>query len=263
MYRSDYFLELNSCGRQYLSDRDHFMCREKGRDDYHILYITNGCCHAEADGEQIDVHAGQMLLFKPFEKQVYRFYAADESVSCFIHFSGTQCEDLLSELGISDRVTNVGLSHTLQKIFTEMRDEYRLERPFKKQVCSALLLRFLAGAAQHIKYNAEDININYKKRMDEICNCMHKNYKKNIPVEFYAKMCSLSADRFTHAFKESVGVSPKKYMLQAKVNASLNLLENTDLNICEIAEYVGISDANYFTRLIKRYTGHTPKYFRT
>ena len=70
-------------------------------------------------------------------------------------------------------------------------------------------------------------------------------------------------DRFSHAFKESVGVSPKRYMLEIKVAVARDLLRHTDLDISEVALKVGIEDANYFTKLIKRYTGHTPSYFRT
>ena len=260
---SDYFLELGSCERQVLSDKDYTMHRKGGRTDYHILYITEGCCHALIDGALQKVDAGNIILYRPFEEQLYKFYAKDLPVSCYIHFSGTECEKLLNELDINKSILYVGKSHTLSELFLDMRDEYIVEKPFKKEVCSALLMRFLSHAARISKYRQDGTDIKSTKRMQEICSHMHKNYTLPLTVEYYAKKCNLSVDRFSHAFKESVGVSPKKYMLEIKIDVALDLLKNSDLDISEISAAVGISDSNYFTKLIKRYTGHTPSYFRT
>lgn len=262
-YLSDNFLQLNSCGRQELFGKDRTMCRQNGRPDYHILYIVKGKCYAEAADDKVTVTQGQMIMFKPFERQYYRFSGEDHTVSCFIHFEGTECEKLLCELGLDKRVTEVGSSHTLERMFLDMCDEYQLAKPYKKQVCAGLLLRFLGQAARNTKYNSDNVSVHYSKRMDSVCSHMRKNYKNAHSVEFYADMCALSVDRFYHVFKESVGMAPKKYILQAKIDVALDLLENTDFDIGEIADKVGITDRNYFSRLIKNYTGHTPSYFRT
>lgn len=42
----------------------------------------------------------------------------------------------------------------------------------------------------------------------------------------------------------------------------MNLLRETDLSIEEVAESVGIYDANYFIRMFKSNVGHTPSRFR-
>ena len=89
---SSVFLEVNSCARQLLSDRDYTMLRKDGRVDYHILYITHGLCTTEFDNEILNVDAGNIILFKPYEKQKYSFKAHDHSVSCYIHFSGPECK---------------------------------------------------------------------------------------------------------------------------------------------------------------------------
>lgn len=260
---SDYFLELNSCERQILSDKNYTMHRKNGRTDYHILYITEGCCHAKIDGRMKKVSAGNIILYKPFEEQLYKFYAKDKPVSCYIHFSGSDCENLLSDLGINRSIFYAGSSHTLSNLFIEMRDEFIVDKPFKKEVCSALLMRFLAHAARCVKYKTEGVDVKNTKRMQEICSHMHMNYRYNYSVEYYADKCNLSVDRFSHAFKENVGVSPKQYMQEIKLAVACDLLKNTDLDICEVANAVGVSDSSYFTKLIKRHTGHTPSYFRT
>ena len=88
-------LELNSCGKQYLSDRDYEMLRKDGRVDYHILYIAAGRCYIEENEEKRAVEAGNLIVFYPYERQYYSFRKGEGSVSCYIHFSGVACEQLL------------------------------------------------------------------------------------------------------------------------------------------------------------------------
>ena len=259
---SDYFLELNNCGVQLLTQVNATRHRKDGRADYHILYISQGACFIQENGTETKIGEGNLILFKPFEEQYYRFCKEDKTVSCYIHFSGIMSEQILADLDISNRVTYVGVSHTLYDIFCQLRDEYVANKPFKKEVCSSLLMRFLSHAARNAKYHSQGIDIKLAKRMNKICQLMENEYAQNRSIDYYAQKCSLSVDRFSHAFKESVGVSPKQYLQKIKVDTACRLLQNIDLSICEVASLVGISDANYFSKLIKRYTGKSPSYFR-
>ena len=128
---SNAYLELNSCGRQFLTDRDYKMIRENGRVDYHILYIEKGTCTIELDGVEKAVPAGNIILFKPYEKQFYSFKECDDSISCYIHFSGTACEELLARFGLLEStITHVGTNNTLERIFSEMENAYLLKQPY-------------------------------------------------------------------------------------------------------------------------------------
>lgn len=260
---SSVFLEVNSCARQLLSDRDYTMLRKDGRIDYHILYITHGLCATEINNQSINIGAGNIILFKPYEKQKYSFYAHDHSVSCYIHFSGTECRNLLKQFCLYDnQVTYVGVNNALENIFSEMEYEYMLKREYYSEICASLLLRFLATAGRLAKYHQSTVNLKAQKNMDAVCKYMHTNFQENHNLQFFADMCNLSVGRFSHAFKECTGLSPKAYMTQIKIDNACKLLERTDLNISEVAKVVGIEDVNYFSRIFKQHTGHTPKYYK-
>ncbi len=262
--RSDAYLELNSCGRQFLTGRDYKMIRENGRVDYHILYIEKGACTIELEGKEKTVTAGNIILFKPYEKQVYGFKADDDSISCYIHFSGTACEELLGKFGLLDkRVTYIGTNNTLEHIFSEMENTYLLKPPYYTETCAALLLHFLAAAGRQKQYEMQEINIRSRKIIDNVCKHMHTHYDQNFNLAFYAKMCHLSVSRFAHIFKEHTGHTPKAYMLNVKISIAKKLLTSTDLSITDIAGIIGIDDANYFSRMIRKHTGHSPKHFRS
>ena len=99
---SDSYLKLNSCGIQRLWDRDYLRIREHGRVDYHIIYILQGKCTAEIEGNETILECGDMILFMPGEKQKYAFHAEDRPISAYLHFTGTGCKKLMSDIGFSD-----------------------------------------------------------------------------------------------------------------------------------------------------------------
>ena len=45
------YMKVNSCGQQWLGDRDYNTIREKGRVDYSIHYIAEGQGYYESEGK--------------------------------------------------------------------------------------------------------------------------------------------------------------------------------------------------------------------
>ena len=256
---SDEYLEINSCTKQIISKKDRFMLRENGRIDYHILYILNGVCHIVENGEETPVKEGNIILYRPHERQEYFFYAKDNTISAYIHFSGTACEQLLQKYGIlNNRIAYVGCSGTLERIFSKMQDEFFSEKSFHKDVASAHLGCFLATAGRLANSHISASSARLQNRIDTVCRHMYTHYQDNYSVSDYAAMCFMSEGRFAHVFKEITGTSPKQYILSIKVNVACQLLADTNMSIEEVSKTVGIDDANYFSRMIKKHTGLSP-----
>lgn len=256
------FLDVNSCGTEYLTEFDHTMIREEGRSDYQILYIAKGCCTTEYNGKIMKAPAGNVILYKPYEKQKYTFMAKDKSVLCYVHFTGTECEKLLKGFGLESHITYVGENTKLDKIFVRMEDEYLLKGPFYESVCSGLLLQFLATLGKLAAFHQKAVNVQSEGKLNKVCKYIHSHYKENNDIKFYADMANLSVGRFSHVFKEVIGISPKQYILNAKLDRACQLLETTQLSNADIAAEIGIDDTNYFSRVMKKYKGQTPKHFR-
>ena len=88
------------------------------------------------------------------------------------------------------------------------------------------------------------------------------NFHEDKDVSFYAGMCNLSISHFTHRFKAVTGKSLKEYVAYIRVEKAKELLYNTNLSVKEIAESVGYSDQNYFSRIFKKYSGESPLGYR-
>lgn len=77
-----------------------------------------------------------------------------------------------------------------------------------------------------------------------------------------ANVAGLSAGHFSRAFKQSVGVSPHRYVLGRRIAAAADLIRKTDRSLAEVALSVGFSDQSHFTRAFARAQGETPSAFR-
>lgn len=102
-----------------------------------------------------------------------------------------------------------------------------------------------------------------KEMVDHVLQEIDRNLSRPIDFEEAARQQGITATYFRSVFKEIVGVSPVDYLNRMRILSALELLQISDLSIAEIAESVGIYDANYFSRLFKKVTGYPPRYFKS
>ena len=142
-YTSNEFLHINSCDCQQLEGIDIGSLREKGRRDYHILFITEGCCFIRENDTETPIKEGSVIFYQPYERQEYYFKADIKSTSYYVHFSGTECDNILKEFGITPRYFYVGKVPRAEKLFKKMIEETFLKRPYYEKISSSYLYSIL------------------------------------------------------------------------------------------------------------------------
>lgn len=85
---------------------------------------------------------------------------------------------------------------------------------------------------------------------------------KNISVLEMANYVGFSPSHFVRQFKQSVGLTPHKYVIQQRVEKAKRLLKKPDLSIARLALDCGFSNQSHLSREFKKYTGTTPKQYR-
>jgi transcriptional regulator of acetoin/glycerol metabolism len=83
-----------------------------------------------------------------------------------------------------------------------------------------------------------------------------------IRITKLATLAELSTTHFARAFKESFGMSPHRYVMQARVERAAQLLGSTDHPLADIGFAVGFADQSHFSKTFSRLTGSTPRDFR-
>lgn len=63
-------------------------------------------------------------------------------------------------------------------------------------------------------------------------------------------------------FKEKTGQTIKEYVIKCKMQKAMDLIQNSSLQISQIAERLGFDTPQYFSTKFKMYYGYSPKKFR-
>ena len=91
---------------------------------------------------------------------------------------------------------------------------------------------------------------------------LNENYARQISLEMTAHHVFLSPSYLSALFKKHLGRGFVDYLNDLRIQKARLLLEQTDLNINEIAGMVGFCEASYFIRVFRKYTGMSPTEYR-
>jgi len=88
------------------------------------------------------------------------------------------------------------------------------------------------------------------------------NLEGKISNNALALVAGLSVFHFARAFKQSLGLTPHRYVLQCRVLKAQILLAETGTPLAKIAVAVGFSDQSHCTRWFRQLLGTTPGLYR-
>ena len=91
---------------------------------------------------------------------------------------------------------------------------------------------------------------------------LHDHYTEPVGLGHAARHAGLSSAYLSSLFKQEMGISFSKYLLQLCMNQVKNRLISTTQTIKTIALDAGFSDYQYFCKAFKRHTGVSPTEYR-
>ena len=91
---------------------------------------------------------------------------------------------------------------------------------------------------------------------------IRRNLAGGLSIPRLAELCGMSEAAFYRAFRACVGLSPKQYWLQLRLDKARQLLTDDTLSVADIAFHLGFCDEAHFCKLFRRYTGFTPGQYR-
>jgi len=101
----------------------------------------------------------------------------------------------------------------------------------------------------------DDLNI-----IDKIKDHIEQHYDEDINLKELAEnIYYLNPDYLSRKFKETIGISFKKYLLKVRMEKSRFLLKQGDLSVGDVAARVGYNSNSYFIKNYKAFYGYTPK----
>ncbi|GIO87406.1 putative two-component response regulator [Paenibacillus faecis] len=105
-------------------------------------------------------------------------------------------------------------------------------------------------------------NVTTHPEIQKILQYIHANFAQDITVKSMSHYVMMGENYVSTLFKKKTGHTLIHYLHQVRVNQAIRYLIETDLPVHEIGHRVGFMNDNYFIKIFKRLTSHTPSRYR-
>ncbi len=128
-----------------------------------------------------------------------------------------------------------------------------------EQICSAA--KIMEACTSYI-INRELILPESNKIFEGAKRYIEEHLGENLEIEDICSAIGVGRTKLYEIFKKEIKMGVSKYILRRRMHRAKKLLKTTELPTSEIADKVGFSDYNYFSRVFKKTYGKPPKSYR-
>ena len=265
--------EIISLKSFFQSENTSFIKKYFRTDFYNLIFITEGQCTHEIDFLEYTIQTGEILIIS--KNRVHRYSEFDNLEGYLIMFTeGFLCEflsnntsevkDLFKQSYLNPHVNFID-SHvsTLTKLLEIIHDMYTNAdgvmnykviasafRTFALLTCNSILGE---EASQQRK---NEIFIQFTELVEEYID-------KEKTVEGYANMMHVSKKTVNLMTRKAIDMSAKQYIIQQLILKIKLKLCFEQKSISEIANELGFTESSNMTRFFKKYSGSSPREFRS
>lgn len=264
------FSDSDTVTVQYNRNSD---CEKHTHEFFEFVYVADGEGTHEIDGKTYNVKRGS-LMFINFGQQhefsvrggaYYNVLLLPEYIGTGLARETQAVEDLFSlVLSAGDGNQCVGFSggeiedveNILKMLYSEFCGDGKKRKEAVSDLVHLLIIRILR------KVNSRGEENKPTDKISEVLSYLKSHYADNPSLSYVSEKFYYNSSYFSRMFKRFTGAGFNAYVNSLKIDEALNLLENTELSVEEIAQNVGYGDAKSFYAQFKRSTGLTPKAFR-
>lgn len=192
-------------------------------------------------------------LKEVFEKLVYHLPEDENTAKSYLHRLSVRAEVMLDDsYGVSDNI-RMGFAN-----FYSMMNQYTLLRMID------LLYKLLGAVIEERLLIAPPMAEEYfNDYMQEALEFMGEHLNdEELSITTVADKVFLNPVYFGRLFKNVMGMSFKKYLLNERMERAKKLILETRLGVAEIGSQVGIPNPSYFSQLFKQATGKLPSEYK-
>lgn len=228
-----------------------------------VVYVVNGEVRITTlDGEEIVANNGEML-FVPRDSYFISDYLKDgKSMEVYLLFFDhdivlrflegveihQQNQSTLCKLQVTENIIHY-FKNLEQMHFNNIHNKALLEVKLLEFLHLLLETKSFALTLQNSEISKQ------KRAIDEL---MLKHYDKNISVSEFASLSGRSLSGFNREFKHKHQMTPKKWLIQKRIEKAQHLLQSGK-SVTESAFEIGYMNVSQFIKAYKNIYGKTPK----
>lgn len=240
----------SECDKSYYIER-------KNSDVYSLEYVFEGQGSVSENGESViavkgDVwllHAGRTCLYYTDPEKCWK--------KIWVNFGGPVADALISAYGLDKfYFPQSGILSYIEEMHHVMEKNEDTRKLFDR--CATIFMRICQSLNKECyeeKKTQGSIAEEMKKYIDSRSSC-------DISFNDMIEKMHCTKPYAIRSFKKKYNITPYNYILLRKMELAKSLLRGTETTITEIAEYLGMCDAHYFSRYFKQIVGISPSKYR-
>ena len=159
----------------------------------------------------------------------------------------------------ADQARSLALHNTMQALASEMAEQVPGSEVVATRLAEVLFIQVLrAHIASEPERNRGWLRAVFDPQMGTALKAIHDRVNTAWTVESLAEAAGMSRSAFAARFKELLGQTPLEYVTEWRMQKAMQLLEQRDKKLIDVARSVGYESDAAFSKAFKRVVGANP-----
>lgn len=239
--------------------------------DIEIILVLEGVIEVIVEDNRHELKKGDVLLINSSTAHAFGSYN-QQNMLMIMQFDSKLCKsnqkDIAYYFSCSSVFTDIDKRTAIDQLIRSMVNMAReivLKRDGYEHYIASYFYNILGLLMRQFRMEkscrnqVEEYN---KERINNILSFIDLNFNKDLTLEMVSDFGHMSISRFSHLFKDTIGMPFKKYITLMRIEKAKELLRNTDLTILNIAYECGLNSESLLYRNFKTHLGITPSDYR-
>lgn len=236
-----------------------------------IVICTSGECRLKINLREFDVKSAQLITLLPGQILEPMGHSEDldgYAIALSQRFIDTlnlpswqrQYMDLYNNPVTDIDDDNLSTAHLFFAIL--YRTASNTENPFRLQAIENLIRVFYYGGISHFNKCERTNNPTKSNIVERFIDLVQRHYREERLINFYADKLCLTPKYLSKLIKTHTGRSATSWIESHVILEARALLQNSSMNIQQIAVELNFPNQSFFGKYFKRATGLSPKQYR-
>lgn len=237
-----------------------------------IVHVLDGQARIELPRRSVEVGPGDTFIIPQDTKHRDVFPRGDEYSAIYVFFRWDSGLPLVR--GMDPRrlcQAPAGVKSHLHRMIRELESEYLGDAPHAPQRMQMSVLEILLclarcsiPASRTVGGDAQTM-LARRRRSDlarQIHQHLQEHYDRPVNLEDLAQMHGVSPFHLCRTFSQEFQASMTEMLASIRVERAKELLADAAVPIKQVSAAVGFTDANYFAKVFRKFSGSSPSQFR-
>ena len=228
---------------------------------YQFEYVVSGQGSIEINNRTLNLSAGDFFFIRKNETRTIRTNKNDPMVKLYISAKGEPLDSILSAYNFNEDA--LVLKVDLKEQFDEIIEIIKTSTESIPDICNRLSVIILQIIQKVHKQRKKVLSDRTQDVALRILDYIESNLNRNLTLDELCRQFFLGKTQLISVFKRKHRQTPLSYHQKRKIDVAKNYLRISGIKTADLAEFLGFSDAIYFSKVFKKHTGMTVREYKS